>query len=323
MKRKCLAVGIILLFIGTAIISTSGQKIDRLSLPISRGHTLYVGGSGPGNYTKIQDAIDNSSNGDTVFVYNGTYNENDSIRKSVNLIGEKRENTIIIGSIDVLANYVNISGFTVRNVLWDSSGISIQKYSYCNISNNIIDSKGFNGIYTDLFSAYDIISNNVIMHGQDEGIFADGGNLIIRNNVIIGNSDGIRILGDSDCVRYNIIKDNRIGIVDYDYIQNNTISFNQIESNSIGISFNIAGRKNNVSFNNFINNTKQAEFTEYLFKKIIWNKNYWNDYHGTGQKKIKGTLILFGNPFGFDLEIPWVNFDWHPATQPYNISGVI
>ena len=32
------------------------------------GNTLYVGGSGPGNFTKIQDAIDNASNGKTVFV---------------------------------------------------------------------------------------------------------------------------------------------------------------------------------------------------------------------------------------------------------------
>jgi len=38
-------------------------------------NTLYVGGIGNGNYSKIQDAIDNASVGDTVFVFNGTYNE--------------------------------------------------------------------------------------------------------------------------------------------------------------------------------------------------------------------------------------------------------
>ncbi|HDN50977.1 MAG TPA: hypothetical protein ENG06_04290, partial [Thermoplasmatales archaeon] len=41
-----------------------------------RGNTWYVGGSGPNNYTKIQDAIDNASDGDTVFVFNGIYYEN-------------------------------------------------------------------------------------------------------------------------------------------------------------------------------------------------------------------------------------------------------
>ncbi|KAA0009241.1 MAG: hypothetical protein FE036_00850, partial [Thermoplasmata archaeon] len=42
---------------------------------------LYVGGSGPNNYTKIQDAIDNASNGDTIKVYNGIYKENVVINK--------------------------------------------------------------------------------------------------------------------------------------------------------------------------------------------------------------------------------------------------
>lgn len=40
------------------------------------GKTLYVGGSGPGNYTTIQSAINESSNGDTVFVYSGIYYDN-------------------------------------------------------------------------------------------------------------------------------------------------------------------------------------------------------------------------------------------------------
>ncbi|MBN2065256.1 MAG: hypothetical protein JW771_00415, partial [Candidatus Thermoplasmatota archaeon] len=35
---------------------------------ISSGTRLYVGGVGPGNYSYIQDAIDNASEGDTVFI---------------------------------------------------------------------------------------------------------------------------------------------------------------------------------------------------------------------------------------------------------------
>ena len=83
MKRKCLAVGIILLFVGTCIIPAIAQESEKPSQSTSRGNWLYVGGSGPGNYSKIQDAINASSNGDTVFVYDDSspYLENLIINK--------------------------------------------------------------------------------------------------------------------------------------------------------------------------------------------------------------------------------------------------
>ena len=44
MKRKCLAIGIILLFVGTSIIPAIAQNTEK-SQPTSRGNWLYVGGS--------------------------------------------------------------------------------------------------------------------------------------------------------------------------------------------------------------------------------------------------------------------------------------
>ena len=85
--KKFLAIGIMLLFIGMTISSATGFYLEKQStFTVLNGNTLYVGGSGPGNYTKIQDAIDNASDGDTVFVYNGTYYENVVINKSIDLI---------------------------------------------------------------------------------------------------------------------------------------------------------------------------------------------------------------------------------------------
>ncbi|MBE3093908.1 MAG: hypothetical protein IMZ52_02670, partial [Actinobacteria bacterium] len=66
---KCLVVGIILLFIGTGIIPAIAQESEKPSQSTSRGNWLYVGGSGPGNYSSIQAAINATSSGDTVFVY--------------------------------------------------------------------------------------------------------------------------------------------------------------------------------------------------------------------------------------------------------------
>ena len=103
MNRRKVAVGvIILLLVG---VNVSGDiETKEVSTTSFDGNTLYVGGSGPNNYTKIQDAIDNASDGDTVFVYSGFYDkyngEEDSsvlIDKGINLLGEDKNTTIIDG----------------------------------------------------------------------------------------------------------------------------------------------------------------------------------------------------------------------------------
>jgi hypothetical protein len=67
--RKYLVAGIILIFIGASIISSTAQDTETSSLLTSSGKWLYVGGSGPGNYTTIQGAINAAKSSDTVFVY--------------------------------------------------------------------------------------------------------------------------------------------------------------------------------------------------------------------------------------------------------------
>ena len=73
--KKLLAVAIIFLFFGMIIFPSSGIQIQNKTIIVSsnRGNTLYVGGNGSNNYTKIQDAIDDASDGDTVFVYDESF----------------------------------------------------------------------------------------------------------------------------------------------------------------------------------------------------------------------------------------------------------
>ena len=75
--RKCEVIGFVFLFIGLSIFTTTAQKEKEAFLSTSNGNWLYVGGNGPGNYSKIQEAIDDAQKGDTVFVYHDSspYNE--------------------------------------------------------------------------------------------------------------------------------------------------------------------------------------------------------------------------------------------------------
>ncbi len=108
-----------------------------------RAKTLYVGGPGPSNYTTIQDAINAANPGDTVYVYKGTYYENVVIDKTLSLRGEDRNTTMINGSatgdiVNVTADWVNITGFTVENSSAGppSAGIKLSYANNCNIANN-------------------------------------------------------------------------------------------------------------------------------------------------------------------------------------------
>jgi len=68
--NKKLVIGILVLFAGISIIPSSATNFEvNKPSPMCLGcNTLYVGGTGSGNYSKIQDAIDNASYCDTVFV---------------------------------------------------------------------------------------------------------------------------------------------------------------------------------------------------------------------------------------------------------------
>jgi hypothetical protein len=165
--RKYSAIGIILLFVGTCIIPATAQNAKKLSQPMSRGSWLYVGGSGPGNYSSITAALHNASDDDTIYVYSGIYTEGVlSINVSVSLIGQSNISTIInhstfifnttnifltefsfqnFSQIYIFSQYGNdVSHNTVTNTIFTnlSSGIMIANSSYNSIINNHFDQCG-------------------------------------------------------------------------------------------------------------------------------------------------------------------------------------
>jgi len=98
------------------------KMIEKPNVPTFRnGNTLYVGGTGDGNYSSIQDAVDDAVDGDTVFVYSysSPYYENVMINKPINLIGEDKDTTIVDGGNDIVLQVekqlVTIKEFTLQN----------------------------------------------------------------------------------------------------------------------------------------------------------------------------------------------------------------
>ena len=175
MKKEAV-IGIIILFVFMSFTSISGNKINnQIVKPSDKDNILYVGGSGPGNYSKIQDAVDNASDGDTVFVFDDSspYYDNIVVDKSINLIGDiidinsgNSYRTVIDGNycgdvVFVSASWVNISRFTINGSYTPNtfySGIVINS-SYNNISDNNI-SNNYKAI--GLCDSYNIIFGNIL-----------------------------------------------------------------------------------------------------------------------------------------------------------------
>ncbi|MFO7677733.1 MAG: NosD domain-containing protein [Thermoplasmatota archaeon] len=187
---KGIGVGIILLFVGTAIVPAIAQTTEKQS--VSRGNWLYVGGTGPGNYTKIQDAINASSNGDTIYVHKKIYYEHILIAKDINLLGEYKEQTIIdaqgTGTAVQIGGYVNFSGFTIRNAevgvnnyYSPSSDDVYIFFLYGNIITNNIVGIGLSG------SFHNVIYGNIITQNQFGINFFNADDYEVKNNNFIDN----------------------------------------------------------------------------------------------------------------------------------------
>ena len=240
--------------------------VTKLSITLPTGNTLYVGGNGPGNYTTIQSAIDAASNGNTIFVYIGIYHENIIIYKNgITLLGENKNSTIIDGNIfgDVVfisADWVNLSGFTIKNSGSDdyNAGISLSSFSSNNtitgntiiynnrgiwlsgssnntITGNTITNNTWYGIMLWYSSNNNNITGNSITHNTYDGIYLyyGSGSNTVTGNTITNNSNGIYLYyGSGNTVTGNSITHNNCGIVLYDSSNNNVVTGNTITYNN-------------------------------------------------------------------------------------------
>jgi len=344
MKKKCLAVGIILLFVGTCIIPAIAQDIET-PLPTSRGNWLYVGGSGPGNYTRIQDAIDNASDGDTVFVYDESspYYENIVIDKSIRVIGEDKNTTIIVGMVDrhewscvaISADKVFFSGFTVEQ-LANSYGVWI-KGNESIITDNIIDDYWY-GIYiypsyhSDKESTKNTIYNNLIKNCFiGLCIYLSSDNVITHNIIVDGGGINVEH-GDNTIISNNDVRFNHIGIW-VGHSDNVSISLNNVKENALGISTSSADNIEIINNNIYLNRERNIVFKEYKNQNMYINNNYWGipRFH---PKIICGILSIYlftlhldkWNPYWTDtsiyLHLPKTYVDRNPAQEPYDIPEI-
>jgi nitrous oxidase accessory protein len=284
MKRTALKLIIILaLFVSLAIGVQSAKSTSK---------TITV----PDDYPTIESAITNANDGDTIFVKKGTYVENPVVNKSVSLIGEDRDTTIIDVTaglkvekdnvtitgltiydgwqgITISANYSKISGNKITNCQY---GIVLLSSQNSTITENILQSIGLSAAIQLSYSNNNLIKNNYI-EMCTEGIQLRAGssnNLVIENIITNCQDVAIRLLAEYSPPRW--------------YNPNgNTIMRNNITNSGYGTTI-YGANGNSISNNNYVNNTVQLSANEDYY--LTWggnrsvntiNGNYWSDYNGT------------------------------------------
>jgi parallel beta-helix repeat protein len=281
----------------------------------------------PDDYSTIQAAIDAASDGDTVFVRNGTYYENVVVDKAVSLIGERQNTTIIDGEVNITADYSNIKGFTVQNNV-GGEGIILSNLDGCIIC-DVTVSCSSDGFYLDWVRDTSII-NSTVLDCQDASAIhlEDSGGISITGCIINTYYGGILFeFGCSGNILSNCtISNNRWGIAIGPASTINTVINNNIVSNQVGISLEY-NNWNRIFHNNFINNSLQVHTIE--SQGNTWDNgypsggNYWSGYTGVDlfsgpYQNETGSDGIGDSPYAIDAN----NTDNYPLMQPYPAHNV-
>ena len=323
---------------------------ETISIVVNNEYNLFVvdDDDGPGvDYNSIRDAIEDTGHGDSIYVRNGVYYEHIIIDRSIELLGEDKNNTIIdySGRTDIVritANNVNITDFTLRNSTnyfydWDEGyyGALTILSGYNIIAGNIFKHNRF-GIILKSPSHNNIIKENTFTNSETYGIYMTWSytNNISQNTMTRG---GIY----ADCSHSNMISKNTITDDAYSGIglyggfgrsYNNIISGNIIENNGIyGIrllGFEGKVEDNIISGNTIINHKTGISISSLCFDNRIHHNNLidnnQNAYDKGNSNTWYDTTLIEGN-FWDDFDEPcegaFDNDSNGIIDSPYEIPG--
>ncbi|PNX54119.1 MAG: hypothetical protein BV458_01065 [Thermoplasmata archaeon M9B2D] len=292
---------------------------------VSGDTTLYVGGTGPGNYSKIQDAIDNATHGDTVFVFRGFYQETVHIGTSIHLTGEDKNTTIIDAGqqgtvIEISAHETILKEFTVQHAKNDIhyAGVEIGAVSNVVITQNIIKDNGWFGISARSPGTSQItIDSNSICNNSYGLCLRQLSQVTLAANTIHNNTEGLYIIGlTASQIQNNIVVNKGLGvhvencyelILFGNYIDNNANGIYLFDSSEITIEANMILRNrwyglwlkdttySIINGNSILDNIDVGLFLESSYDTSVTNNTVWDNDNGIYLKDSAGNIIQNNN----------------------------
>jgi parallel beta-helix repeat protein len=270
MKKSASALLVLLFLFASSLLQIGVVKAEPKTIVV------------PDDYPTIQGAIGNASDGDTIYVkkgiYDGPINQTIVINKTLSLMGENPETTIlnlhpawvvqswdftmtpVYGyeqSVEIQASDVKISGFTFKG----PGNFYVTGYN-TQISNNVIT------VYLWLVGSKDNASHNKIRsitvggsgNTVSKNTFTGGidvrfGSLhtICDNLVTNGSCIGL-VESSNNKIFNNTVKNCKIGIAIHLTSSGNAVYDNILFNNEIGLAIHIDGN-NNAIYENYVANS--------------------------------------------------------------------
>jgi parallel beta-helix repeat protein len=262
-------------------------------------------------YSSIQAAVDASSNGDTILVQSGTYNENVNVNKQLTLrgIGMPVVDANRSGSaITLAADGIRLEGFTATGSgsYYGEAGINVNSSSNTLSGNNA--SNNCDGIYLESSSNNTLISNNANSNNYT-GIdlyFSSNNNMLISNNAS-NNAHGIYLWSSSNnnTLISNNASNNAHGIYLWSSSNNNTLISNNASNNGDGIYLESSSNNTLISNNANSNNDDGINLWSSSNNNTLSGNNASNNFIGIDLSGSNNTLIsnnANSNNYGIHLE---------------------
>ncbi len=251
----------------------------------------------PDDYPTITDAIGNATDGTTIYVRQGTYQEHSlTINKTLSLIGENANTTTIKNTdsptwdygpflppppiaIQISADNVKISSFTITGVYAsyipiDAAANAIQ------LVGNIIEPSGAG---TNINGNNNTFAQNTIIGKGNGYLTCTGSNNTITNNTITGQASGnINIKGTSNIIYNNTITNCNGGYGNIDIVGDKNIIAKNNLTNSGFIA--ISGSSNTI-YTNRINGNG--------FAVVGYNNSFYANLltHGIGFGNVNADAV--------------------------------
>lgn len=163
-----------------------------LSCSICMADTVYVEQSGGGDYTIIQEGIDNAYESDIVKIGPGTYHEEVIVNKSLEIIGSGPNVTFIVANKHaiLIESSINVT-ISALSCTGGDYGI-LARGKKVLVRNCILTGCGASGISLDAGTSEYFIYNNTIVSNSKHGVSIDCGgfypsDIYIRGNIIAFN----------------------------------------------------------------------------------------------------------------------------------------